>query len=68
MSIQPTSDRAATVDTNYHYLDAAEYPPPRGSRILCIDKSAGVACVSLWNPQFGFTHWAPLPTFEKEPS
>ena len=66
MSIKPTTDRAAMVDTKYHYLDAKEYPPPTGPRILCIDRRAGVAVISNWMPDAGFTHWAPLPTFEKE--
>ena len=66
MSIKPTTDRAAVVDTKYHYLDAAEYPPPLGSRILCISRRAGVAVISNWMADAGFTHWAPLPTFEKD--
>ena len=66
MSTKPTADRAAFVDTGYCYMDAAEHPPPQGPRLLCIDRRAGVASVTVWNAKFGFTHWAPLPTFKKD--
>lgn len=64
--IKPTTDRAAVVDTEFHWLDAKEFPPPRGAKILCINQRQGVALISSWAPAFGFTHWAPLPTFRKE--
>ena len=68
MSIKQTTDRAATVDTGYHYLDAEKHPPPLGSRLICISRRAGVAILSNWMENCGFTHWAPLPTFEKDES
>jgi hypothetical protein len=63
--IKPTSDRAAIVDTEFHWIDATEHPPPRGAKILCINRMQGIAVIGSWLPTFGFTHWAPLPTFEK---
>jgi hypothetical protein len=66
MTIRPTSDRAAVVDTEFHWLDAKQYQPPLSKKILCINKQQGVAIISHWVSAFGFTHWAPLPTFKKE--
>ena len=66
MSIKPTTDKAAVVDTQYHWLDAKEHPQPRGGKLQCINKHTGVAVMSVWNDAYGFTHWCPLPTFKKE--
>jgi hypothetical protein len=65
--IKTTTDKAATVDTEYHWIDAKEYPPPLGPKLLCINKQQGVAILSHWVSAFGFTHWCPLPSFPKEP-
>jgi hypothetical protein len=64
--IKPTSDRAAVVNTEYHWTDAKEYPPPLGPKLLCINKQQGVAVLSHWVSAFGFTHWAGLPSWRKE--
>ena len=64
--IKHTTDRAAVVDTEYHWIDATENPPPRGSKLLCINKKYGVAVLSAWTPECGFTHWSPIPTFRKD--
>lgn len=62
--IKQTNDKAAVVDTGYHWLDAKEYPPPSG-KLQCINRAHGVALISTWRDEFGFTHWAPLPTFKE---
>ena len=64
--IKHTADRSTVVDTSVHWIDARETPPPRGSKLLCINKRLGVAVLSVWIPDFKFTHWAPLPTFRKD--
>ena len=66
MTIRTTTDRAAVVDTEFHWLDAKEHTPPLSKKILCINKWQGVAIISHWVSAFGFTHWAPLPTFKKD--
>lgn len=66
--IRATSDRAAIVDTDYHWIDASITPPPRGAKLLCINQAQGVAILSHWVPAFGWTHWCPLPTFRPDPS
>ena len=65
-TIKTSTDKAAVVDTEYHWLDAKEYPPPLSKKILCINKHHGVASLSPWVSAFGWTHWAPLPTFKKD--
>jgi hypothetical protein len=64
--IKETTDKAAVVDTEYHWLDAKVYPPPLSKKLQCINKDQGVAVYSYWVSAFGFTHWAPLPTFGKD--
>lgn len=61
-----TLDRtgAAAVAPNHHYRDAAIHPPPRGVKLICINRRHGVAMFSEWSDKFGYTHWAPLPKFE----
>lgn len=36
---------------------------PRGSKLLCINRKQGIALLSDWRDDFGFTHWHPLPRF-----
>ena len=57
MTIKTTTDKAAAVDTAFHWLDAKDFPPPLSKKILCTNKHHGVASLS---------HWAPLPTFKKD--
>jgi hypothetical protein len=64
--IKLTTDKAAAVDTEYFWLDAKKFPPPRSARVLCISDKLRVAHISQWGEQYGFTHWCPLPTFAKE--
>lgn len=62
--IKPTTDRAAIVDTEFHWIDAKDRKPPRGAKILCINLYTRVAVLGEWRDVYGFTHWAPLPTFK----
>ena len=64
--IKETTDKAAVVDTEYHWLDAKEHPPPLNVKMLCINRAQGVATLSYWVTAFGWTHWSPLPTFKKD--
>lgn len=63
MAIKTTTDKAAVVDTEYHWLDAKDFPPLLSKKILCINKHHGTATIGYWASAFNFTHWAPLPTF-----
>lgn len=66
MSIKPTNDRAAVVDTSYHWRKIDD-DTPRGTKLQLINRRANVAA---YGPLFGsdsfWTHWAPLPTFPKD--
>jgi hypothetical protein len=64
MTVKPTRDNAAMVDKDYHWLDAKTNPPPRGPKMLMIDRKLGVAVMGAWRDSDGWTHWCPLPTFE----
>ena len=35
------------------------------AKMLLIDKKLGVAVLGTWRTADGWTHWAPLPTFDK---
>lgn len=65
MAIAPTSNKAAIVDKDYHWIDAKETPPPGGMKMLMIDRRLGVAVLGSWRDSDGWTHWCPLPTFKK---
>jgi hypothetical protein len=60
-----THDRFAVVDVNNHWRDAKEFPPPLSAKMLLIDKHLGVAVLGTWRDADGWTHWAPLPTFDR---
>lgn len=64
-TIAPTSNKAAMVDKDYHWIDAKETPPPKGPKMLMIDKRLGVAVLGAWRDSDGWSHWCPLPTFRK---
>ena len=65
MTIKTTSDNAAVVDTEFHWVDVNARQPPLGTKILVINKTYGVATIGLWQRSSWWTHWAPLPTFKK---
>ena len=65
-NIKLTSDQFAVVDVNNKWLDAKKYSPPRGAKMLMIDRKLGVAVLGVWRGADRWTHWCPLPTFERE--
>jgi hypothetical protein len=66
MTITPTASKAAIVDKDYHWIDIKVTPPPRGPKMLLIHKSLGVAVLGAWRESDTWTHWCPLPTFERD--
>lgn len=66
MRTKLTSDRAAVVAPDMHWLSVAEAPPPRGAKVLLINRSLGTATLGHWSAGSPWTHWFPLPTFKKE--
>ena len=65
--IRQTANKAAVVQEDHFWIDAKVNPPPRGSKLLCINRRQGVAVLSDWREDFGFTHWAALPRFKTDP-
>ena len=65
-NIKLTSDQFAVVDVNNKWLDAKKYSPPRGAKMLMIDRRLGVAVLGVWRDADGWTHWCPLPTFDRD--
>ena len=64
--IKTTSDKAATVDTEFHWIPVSDKQPPLGTKILAISDKYGVAVICLWHKVNHWTHWAPLPTFKEK--
>ena len=64
-NIKLTSDQFAVVDVNHKWLDAKKYSPPRSAKMLMIDKRLGVAVLGVWRDSDRWTHWCPLPTFDR---
>lgn len=59
-------DKAVSIDRGYHWRPIDEHTP-RGQKMQLISKPAGVACYGKLGTVVEFwTHWAPLPTFNKE--
>ena len=50
MTIKQTSDGAAVVDTELHWIPISEVPPPSG-KLLLINQKLGVAMLG------NYTHW-----------
>jgi hypothetical protein len=66
MTTKLTSDRAAAVDTAYHWQRIDSHTP-LGAKLLLINKHAGTCTIgALGGKDSWFTHWAPLPTFQKD--
>jgi hypothetical protein len=66
VDIKLTRDQFAIVDVNNKWIDAKDNPPPRGPKMLLIDRRLGVAVLGTWRDSDGWTHWCPLPTFERD--
>lgn len=60
------SDRTAAVDRNTKWIPIDENTP-RGVKLQLISKKNGVALYATYSPSNTFfTHYYPLPTFDKE--
>lgn len=61
-------DNAAAVDRAYFWNEVSK-DMPMGVKLQLIERRSGVACYGMVSslPCF-WTHWAPLPTFQKKPA
>lgn len=66
MTIKETHDKAATVDSQYHWRPIDE-DTPIGTKVQLINRRYGVATYGqVYSSDTFWTHWAPLPTFKKD--
>jgi hypothetical protein len=64
MTVQLNSERNVAVDKTYYWQPIATCP--RGVKVQLINRNYGVAVYGQYNGKEGFwTHWAPLPVFNK---
>lgn len=68
MTTKTTHDQLALVDIEHHWIpiDPAK-PPPRGVKLLLINRKLGVAVIGNYSTSTAWTHYAGLPTFKREP-
>jgi hypothetical protein len=68
MTTKTTNDNMALVDIQHHWkpIDKAN-PPPSGVKLLLIERKLGVAVIGNYRADSTWTHYAGLPTFEREP-
>ena len=59
------SSRRAIVSDAIRWIDAKLDRPPTGCKLLVINKDQGIALLTHWSNDYGWTHWHPLPTFDK---
>lgn len=66
MKIELSSDKAAAVDRDYHWIPIDENTPV-GVAIWVIRRDYGVGVRGVYTKEnpFKWTHWAKLPTFAK---
>lgn len=66
MTVKPTHNKAAIVDTEYHWRPIDERAPI-GTKVQLINRRYGVAIYgNIRSGDHSFTHWAPLPSFSKD--
>jgi len=48
------------------HLPVTEMEPPRGGKLLLINRCYGVATIGVYSPDSGWTHWHALPKFRRK--
>ena len=65
--MKTTSNRLALVDVFHHWTPIDPNNPPHlGVKLLIIDKSLGVAVIGNYTKTGSWTHYAGLPSFNRE--
>lgn len=67
MTTKTTHNHTALVDVTHHWkpIDKAN-PPPSGVKLLLIERYLGVAVIGNYRADSTWTHYAGLPTFERD--
>lgn len=60
-----STDRRAVVTERLRWIPVEKAAPPRGAKLLLINRRYGVAVIGEWTPGAGWTHWQGLPTFDR---
>lgn len=66
MSIKLDDSRAAAVNTECFWLPVKKFRPPRGVKLLLINRKHGSGTTGDWNPGSEWTHWQGWPKFLPE--
>ncbi len=64
MTITLDSTRSAVVIDSIKWIPIDEHTPI-GAKCLVIDKQQGISYLREYRHGYGWTHWHPLPRFEK---
>lgn len=65
MNTRLTSNKDAVVFEGVYWIPVTEQVPPRGAKILLINKPSGIAVLGIWDGYSHWTHWAGLPRFKE---
>jgi len=60
------STQAAMVSAAARWIPVARQQPQFGAKCLVIDEKQGIALIRAYKPGDGYTHWHPLPVFDKD--
>lgn len=64
--IKTNSDRTAAVNRALPWIPVKDYPPPKGVKLLLINRRFGVATLGVYLPNQNWTHWQGMPYFAEE--
>lgn len=65
-TIRISTDGSTMVDDSHHWIPVGDSQPKFGTKALLINIADGVAIIDRWYHSDYWTHWAPLPTFNKD--
>lgn len=65
MNTRLTGNKDAVVFEDVYWIPVTERVPPRGAKILLINKPSGSAVLGQWDHRAFWTHWAGLPRFKE---
>jgi hypothetical protein len=66
MTLRTTTDGVAAVNTEVFWVPITpETRPPRGAKLLLINRDAGVTLIGQYTEGSWFTHFAGLPVFKE---
>lgn len=64
--IKLTNDRKAAVNHDVFWIPIKRQTPPRGTKLLLINRKHGAGTTGEWAPGSEWTHWQGWPKFGDE--